>query len=70
MSPGTPSAPIAADGYTFPVQQGIAPVQLDQVLTSLQADTRSNLQTLLQQYGTAVKQGGPGYNASIPFWCA
>ena len=38
------------------------------MLTSLQADTRRNLQTLLQQYGTAVKQGGPGYNASIPYW--
>ncbi len=68
VSPGTPSAPTAPDGYTFPVQQGVEPVQLDQVLTSLQADTRANLQTLLQQYGTAVKQGGPGYNASIPFW--
>src|SRR6478672_8268007 len=68
VSPGTPSAPAAPDGYTFPVQQGVEPVQLDQVLTSLQADTRANLQTLLKQYGTAVKQGGPGYNASIPFW--
>src|SRR5262249_20867234 len=68
VSPGTPSAPIAPDGYTFPVQQGIQPVQLDQVLTSLQADTRRNLQILLTQYGTAVKQGGPSYNASIPYW--
>ena len=61
-------APRAPDGYTFPVQQGIEPVQLDQVLTSLQADTRRNLQILLQQYGIAVKQGGPGYNASIQYW--
>jgi phospholipid/cholesterol/gamma-HCH transport system substrate-binding protein len=68
VSPGTPSAPTARDGHTFPIQQGIEPVQLDQVLTSLQSDTRRNLQILLQQFGTAVKQGGPAYNASIQYW--
>ncbi len=68
VSPGTPSAPTARNGHTFPVQQGVVPVQVDQVLTSLQADTRRNLQTLLAQYGTAVKQGGPSYNASIQYW--
>jgi ABC-type transporter Mla subunit MlaD len=68
VSPGTPEAPRAPDGYTFPIQQGVEPVQLDQVLTSLQADTRRNLQILLQEYGTAVKQGGPAYNASIQYW--
>jgi hypothetical protein len=68
VSPGTPEAPRAPSGYTFPIEQGVGAVQLDQVLTSLQADTRRNLRILLQQYGTAVKQGGPGYNASIPYW--
>ena len=33
-------------------------MQTDQVLTSLQAGTRKNLQILLQQYGTAVKKAG------------
>jgi phospholipid/cholesterol/gamma-HCH transport system substrate-binding protein len=68
VSPGTPSAPTASSGHTFPVQQGVVPVQLDQVLTSLQSDTRRNLQILLGQYGKAVKQGGPSYNASIRYW--
>jgi hypothetical protein len=68
LRPGSPSAPDAPSGYTFPVQQGIQPVQFDQVLSSLQSDTRHNLQILLQQYGTAVKQGGPAYNASIQYW--
>ncbi|MBV8955054.1 MAG: MCE family protein [Solirubrobacterales bacterium] len=68
VSPGTPAAAEAPDGYTFPIQQGVEPVQLDQVLTSLQLDTRQNLQTLLQQYGQAVKVGGPAYNASIQYW--
>jgi len=34
-----------------PIQQGVVPVQFDQVLTGLQGDTRQNLQTLLQQFG-------------------
>ncbi|MFZ0042332.1 MAG: MlaD family protein, partial [Solirubrobacteraceae bacterium] len=68
VSPGTPSAPIAKTGHTFPIQQGVEPVQFDQVLTSLQANTRQNLQTLLQQYGLAVKKGGPSFNKSIQYW--
>ena len=68
VSPGTLSAPTAGDGHTFPIQQGVEPVQLDQVLTSLQSGTRRNLQILLQQFGTAVKKGGPAYNASIQYW--
>ena len=68
VSPGTPSAPVAQDGHTFPIQQGVEPVQFDQVLTGLQDNTRQNLQTLLQQYGTAVKRGGPSFNKSIQYW--
>jgi phospholipid/cholesterol/gamma-HCH transport system substrate-binding protein len=68
VSPGTPQAPTASDGHTFPIQQGIEPVQFDQVLTGLQQNTRQNLQTLLQQYGKAVKVGGPAYNKSIQYW--
>jgi phospholipid/cholesterol/gamma-HCH transport system substrate-binding protein len=68
VRPGSPSAPTAPDGYTFPIQSGTEPVQLDQVLTSLQADTRHNLQILLQQYGTAVKQAGPSFARSIRYW--
>jgi ABC-type transporter Mla subunit MlaD len=68
VSPGTPEAPTAPSGYTFPIQQGTESVQFDQVLTSLQSATRQNLQTLLQQFGTAVKKGGPAFNASIKYW--
>jgi phospholipid/cholesterol/gamma-HCH transport system substrate-binding protein len=68
VSPGTPEAPDAPSGWTFPIQQGTEPVQFDQVVTSLQAPTRQNLQTLLQQFGDAVKKGGPSYNASIKYW--
>ena len=49
----------APDGYTFPIQQGIEPVQFDQVLDALQTDTRQNLQMLLQQYGDRGQAGRP-----------
>ncbi len=68
LHPGTPESPIAPSGYVFPIQATTAPVQFDQVLTSLQADTRRNLQILLQQYGVAVTKGGPAYNRSIQYW--
>jgi len=68
VSPGTPEAPVAPSSWTFPIQQGTEPVQFDQVVTSLQAPTRANLQTLLQQFGGALKKGGPSYNASIQYW--
>jgi phospholipid/cholesterol/gamma-HCH transport system substrate-binding protein len=57
--PGSPSAPEAPDNYTIPIQHTSNSVQLDQVLTSLQADTRQNLQTLLDELGNAfMKYGG------------
>src|SRR3989440_5723186 len=68
INPGTPEAPNAPDGYVFPIQQATEPVQFDQLLTSLQNNTRANLQILLQQYGQAVKVGGPSYNKSIQYW--
>ncbi len=68
LHPGSPSAPTANDGYTFAIQQGTEPVQLDQVLTALPSDTRRNLQILVQQFGQGVKEGGPSYNQSIQYW--
>jgi phospholipid/cholesterol/gamma-HCH transport system substrate-binding protein len=68
VKPGTPSAPTVSNDHTFPISQGTEPVQVDQVLTSLQSDTRHNLQLLLEQYGIAVKKGGSAFNASIPQW--
>jgi virulence factor Mce-like protein len=68
LRPGTPNAPVAPSGYTFAFAHAATPVQLDQVLTSLQADTRHNLQVLLSVYGGAVRHAGPAYNASIPYW--
>jgi virulence factor Mce-like protein len=54
VSPGTPSAPTISDGDTIPVTQTTTPVQLDQVLTALPADTRTSLQQTLDGLGTAL----------------
>jgi ABC-type transporter Mla subunit MlaD len=54
VQPGTPGAEKIPDGGTIPITQTTGPVQLDQVLTALQADTRKQLQVLVQGYGTAL----------------
>jgi len=54
MSPGTPSAAKLSDGDTIPVTQTSSPVQLDEVLTTLQEDTREDLKTLLAEYGRGL----------------
>src|SRR5436190_11810670 len=54
ISPGAPSAPTIADGDTIPVTQTATPVQLDQVLSALQSDTRTNLQKTLEGLGTGL----------------
>jgi phospholipid/cholesterol/gamma-HCH transport system substrate-binding protein len=54
VQPGSPSAPEIPDGGTIPITQTSTAVQLDQILTSLQASDRLNLQKLLSGYGTAL----------------
>jgi phospholipid/cholesterol/gamma-HCH transport system substrate-binding protein len=69
LRPGTPQAGELEDGDILPVQQTQTPVQLGQVLTTLQADTRRNLQTLLAEYADALRdEGADGYRRSIPYW--
>ncbi|MGH2983008.1 MAG: MlaD family protein, partial [Solirubrobacterales bacterium] len=54
VRPGSPSAPELPDGGTIPITHTSTAVQLDQLLTSLQAPDRENLQKLLAGYGTAL----------------
>jgi ABC-type transporter Mla subunit MlaD len=54
IRPGTPDSKKVDDGYTFPLTQTSAPVQLDQVLGTLTYDTRKQLQKLLVGYGGAI----------------
>jgi virulence factor Mce-like protein len=69
LEPGTPGAGELEDGEEIPINQTAAPVQFDQLLTSLQSDTREDLKTLLDEYGKALDKGGAeAFNDSIPFW--
>ena len=69
VQPGTPSAGELPDGGSLPIAQTRGPVQLGQVFTALQADTRKNLQRLLDEYSTALQgEGADGYRRSIPYW--
>ena len=54
LKPGTPGADELADGGMIPVTQTATPVQLDQVLTALQTDTRASLQETLIGFGEAL----------------
>jgi phospholipid/cholesterol/gamma-HCH transport system substrate-binding protein len=53
LQPGTPDTAELPDGELIPVSRTATPVQIDQVLTALQADTRANLQKALQGLGDA-----------------
>ncbi len=69
VNPGSPSSPRINDGDTIPINQTRAPVQLDQILTSLQGNTRKELQSLLFELSTGLdKGGGKGFNRSIRYW--
>jgi ABC-type transporter Mla subunit MlaD len=54
LSPGSPGAPLLHSGQVLPAAHTSGPVQLDRVLSSLNANARSNLQTLLQGFGAAL----------------
>lgn len=56
LNPGTPKAPELEDGGLIPVGQTARPVQLDQVLDSLDTATRRSLQQTLQGLGAALDE--------------
>jgi phospholipid/cholesterol/gamma-HCH transport system substrate-binding protein len=58
LKPGSPSAPELGDGGTIPLSQTAIPVQLDQVLSALDRDTRDSLRTLVEQLGGSLNHGG------------
>lgn len=54
LKPGTPDSPQLRSGETIAITQTASPVQLDEVLTSLQSDSREDLQQLLTGLNTAL----------------
>jgi phospholipid/cholesterol/gamma-HCH transport system substrate-binding protein len=68
LKPGSPSAPHFESGDTIPITRTTASVTLPDILSVLQSDVRSDLQTLLREYGTeGLGNGGAeALNQAIP----
>jgi len=56
LRPGTPDAPVMEDGGVIKVTHTASPVQLDEVLTALQSDTRQDLKDVLDGLATALNR--------------
>src|ERR671915_813879 len=69
VEPGSPSAEELEKGEVIPVTQTAAPVQWGDLLTALQRDTRTDLQTFLREYSKGLADGGAeGFNQAIEYW--
>jgi phospholipid/cholesterol/gamma-HCH transport system substrate-binding protein len=70
LEPGSPSAPELEDEDTLPRSQTSAAVSTSEVLAVLQSDVRSDLRTLLFEYGTQglVGGGAEGFNRAVPYF--
>jgi virulence factor Mce-like protein len=68
LQPGSASAASFEDGGTVPISQTATAVTLPEVLSVLQSDIRTDLQTLLREYGTEAlaKGGAQALNRAIP----
>jgi phospholipid/cholesterol/gamma-HCH transport system substrate-binding protein len=67
LNPGSPSSPDLSSGKVVPQNQTSISVQFDQVLTSLQAPVRTNLQIFLKEFGDALDKygGAAGFQESF-----
>jgi len=67
LHPGSPSAPELHSGSVVPEEQTSNSVQFDQVLTSLQAPVRQDLQIFLKEFGGALDKygGAKGFQESF-----
>jgi phospholipid/cholesterol/gamma-HCH transport system substrate-binding protein len=67
LHPGSPSAPELKSGSVVPESQTSESVQFDQVLTTLQAPVRQDLQIFLKEFGGALDKygGAKGFQESF-----
>jgi virulence factor Mce-like protein len=67
LHPGSPNAPDLKSGSVVPEDQTSYSVQFDQVLTSLQAPVRQDLQIFLKEFGSALDKygGAQGFQESF-----
>jgi virulence factor Mce-like protein len=67
LEPGSASTGSLEDGGTVPITQTSTAVTLPEVLSVLDSDTRTDLQTLLREYATGLDGGGArALNKAIP----
>jgi phospholipid/cholesterol/gamma-HCH transport system substrate-binding protein len=65
INPGSKSAPLAKAGYTIPVSNTLPEVNLDEILSSLDADTRGYLNLLVNGAGQGLKGSGGSELAQV-----
>jgi phospholipid/cholesterol/gamma-HCH transport system substrate-binding protein len=69
VQPGSPSAPELKHGGKIPLSQTAMPVQLDQILSTLERPTRDDLRSLLDGLGQGLDRGGvEALRRSLPDW--
>ena len=65
LNPGSTHAPIAKPGYTIPASNTLPDINLDEVLSSLDSDTRAYLNLLVNGGGQGLKQNGGNQLAQV-----
>ncbi len=65
LNPGTNSAPIAKPGWTIQLSNTMPEVNVDEILSSLDADTRSYLNLLVNGAGQGLKGNGGSELAGV-----
>ncbi len=65
LSPGIGNAPAAKSGYTIPVSNTMPVVNLDEILSSLDADSREYLDLLVNGAGQGLKNNGGDQLAQV-----
>lgn len=65
LSPGPPGSPVAPAGYTIPISNTMPVVNLDEILSSLDADSREYLDLLVNGAGQGLKNNGGNELAQV-----
>ena len=65
LNPGSGRAPVARPGFTIPVSNTLPQVNLDEILASLDSDTRAYLDLLVNGAGQGLKNNGGNELAQV-----
>ncbi|HEY6398507.1 MAG TPA: MlaD family protein, partial [Solirubrobacteraceae bacterium] len=65
LDPGSRTAPVAQAGFTVPIPNTLPQVNLDEILSSLDADTRAYLDLLINGAGQGLKGNGGSELAQV-----